>query len=312
MSARVIRLLAFGLLMQLAHSLQVTSSSPCESTCDGGKGTYTSDIVCSDGDYENTSQGKKMRSCETCLQNSTTYADDTDNDVYWFLYNMKYTLETCIFSHQTNPALSACNSSCSPIEPVLDTAWFQKKGHLAAYKYCTQNTGAFVGYSGGCASCLEKQSNTKVLGNYLQAMLSACSDRPNATKKETVSLSRPLFPETLNATATPAADSNSDSGLSTGAKAGIGVGVGVGVLAIGLVAFFLFYRKKASAKTHAESNSPETPPDASLNGMQDVQKEATAQAPKPLPAELGLQGQVLEMDHGPLPVELPADPYDRK
>ena len=78
---------------------------------------------------------------------------------------MKYTLQTCIFSHQTNPALAACNSSCDPLEPVLDTKWFTKNGHIDQYQYCKAYKGSFVGYSGGCASCLEEQSNTKVLGN---------------------------------------------------------------------------------------------------------------------------------------------------
>ena len=86
MLARVLLLLAsWQWLIHTGYTLQVTSSSLCNSTCDGGSGTYTSDLVCSDGDYENTAQGQSMRSCMTCLQNSTAYETARDNDIYWFL-----------------------------------------------------------------------------------------------------------------------------------------------------------------------------------------------------------------------------------
>lgn len=79
---------------------------------------------------------------------------------------MKYTLQTCIFTHQTNPALSACNSSCSPLEKNLNTLWGKGDGNWQPqYQYCKTDESSFVPYQGGCASCLEKQDNTKVLGN---------------------------------------------------------------------------------------------------------------------------------------------------
>ncbi|KAJ6087210.1 hypothetical protein N7467_006124 [Penicillium canescens] len=221
---------------------------------------------------------------------------------------MKYTLQTCIFTHQTNPALSACNSSCSPLEKNLNTLWGKENGNWQPqYQYCKTDESSFVPYQGGCATCLEKQDNTKVLGNYLGAMGSACGNKPNATKGQTVSLSRSLF--TSNS---PSASATSGSGLSSGAKIGIGVGVGLGVVALGVIAGIVWFcMRRRRAQT--QSGSYMAPPDIQADGEQSTQQSYTqgpkssayseqtyipellVADPKQQPAELGGKSVVAEL-----------------
>jgi hypothetical protein len=89
-------LLCWQFLFGSVYSLRSTQSGPCNSTCDGAHGTATTDLVCGDSDYSNTNQGKHMKDCLLCLQNSTAYESPTDNDVYSFLCKSSF----CTVSHR--------------------------------------------------------------------------------------------------------------------------------------------------------------------------------------------------------------------
>ncbi|KAJ5766737.1 uncharacterized protein N7511_004353 [Penicillium nucicola] len=220
---------------------------------------------------------------------------------------MKYTLQTCIFTHQTNPALSACNSSCNPLEKNLNTLWGKGGGKWAPqYQYCQTDDASLVQYQGGCASCLEKQDNTKVLGNFLGAMGSACDSKPNATKDETVSLSQSLF--TLTSTSpSPSSSSSpssspsttSNSGLSSGAKIGIGIGVGVGVTALGVMAgivWFCIRRRRAQPQSGSYMAPPETQSFSEHTTQQNYVPELPTSDPKgQQPTEIGGKQVVAEL-----------------
>lgn len=160
----------------------------------------------------------------------------------------------CLFVHPTGAASSNCRDDCGPLKKTLSESWFHNGTMIPQYQYCGYNHGAFVQYAGGCASCLQRQSDSKVLGNckftpppllnflickgladpplrvtVLTTMQSACSTKPNASDGETVSIPSTLFVET-------------DTGLSTGAKAGIGVGAGVaGLIILGILTWI--YRR---------------------------------------------------------------------
>lgn len=153
---------------------------------------------------------------------------------------------------------------------------------MSLYNYCTQNNNAFPTYASGCSECLRAKAGSKVLGNFMDNMASACKTQPNATKGETVTLARPLFDLSVdsNATATSTAgptatgtetetetgtttssptptssSSSSSSGLSAGAAAGIGVGAGAGVILVGALVWVLFRRRR---RHRAASHQPQS------------------------------------------------------
>lgn len=164
--------------------------------------------------------------------------------------------------------------------------------------------------------CLEMVEPSSWLLLVLQAMLSACSDEPNATEKQTVSLSGDLFPATL--TPTPSPESKAESGLSSGAKAGIGVGVGCGALLMGFAGFFLFCRRRRQNKPTPEMSSPEAPPYVAEIPRKNANvQELQVPVPKPAPVELGGRERVAELggyshENEPTAAELPAGNHDWK
>lgn len=143
-------------------------------------------------------------------------------------------------------------------------------------------------------------------------MLSACSDEPNATEKQTVSLSGDLFPATL----APTPESKAESGLSTGEKAGIGVGVGCGALLVGFAGFLLFCRRRRKNTSTPAMSSLEAPYVAEIPRKNANLQEL--QVPPP-PVELGGRERVAELgsygqehEHEPTFAELPAGNRDWK
>jgi hypothetical protein len=81
----ILLLLYWQFFFKSVYSLRSTQSGSCNSTCDGARETLATNIVCGDSDYSNTSQGKHMKRCLLCLENSTSYDSPQDNDIYWFL-----------------------------------------------------------------------------------------------------------------------------------------------------------------------------------------------------------------------------------
>lgn len=80
-------------ILSLAHALRVSPNSPCTSACtDPGISQSDpdffneqwKDVLCSDSDFDSKAQGQKLKSCFTCLQNST-YTQGSESDQEWFL-----------------------------------------------------------------------------------------------------------------------------------------------------------------------------------------------------------------------------------
>ncbi|KAH8432675.1 uncharacterized protein LDX57_010302 [Aspergillus melleus] len=274
-------LLGGVLFSDLAFSLAVTGSSSCTETCGSGF-TYASDLVCSDSSFNSTSKGLKLKDCLLCESTSTAYELPNQNDIYWFLFNQKYTLQDCLFDREPDVSLSPCESSCLPLKSVFKTLWYQN-GWIPQYEYCDMGGGALETYAGDCADCLRGKTGSVFLGNFMDTMNSACQNKPNASDGETVKLRQALFatetslsststssatkptttttPTTSTSTSTtsdpsttptidvdtqPETESQSSS-LSTGAAAGIGVGAGAGglILLAALVWVFFLRRRKA-------------------------------------------------------------------
>ncbi|KZF21084.1 hypothetical protein L228DRAFT_248847 [Xylona heveae TC161] len=284
-------MLFFPFLLLLFHvlhvqGLEVSNNSACADICGGGS-TFSSDLVCADTDYDNTSQGKAMRQCLQCEGNSTAYEGPWDNDIYWFLFNMKYTAQECLFGGNSSPQLTACNATCTPLKKTLLTLWLLPP-RPPLYDYCSVDNGAFIHYGGGCANCLENTLGSVILGNFLSTMLSACGNQPNASKSETISIPRKLFmtatlgnvptssssassalastsastTSTSSPTTSSSPSSSPSSGLSTGAKAGIGAGIGAGAVvalaAIGVFFFVVRPRRRRQAEGGEYAIAPQT------------------------------------------------------
>lgn len=76
------------ILAKSARALEVVVGSQCYNTCGGGS-TYSTDLVCSDGDYTSTQYGQKMAACLSCESTSLAVNDSMPNggttDEYWFM-----------------------------------------------------------------------------------------------------------------------------------------------------------------------------------------------------------------------------------
>ncbi|KAF7118910.1 hypothetical protein CNMCM5793_008546 [Aspergillus hiratsukae] len=293
------KLAALGLLLWAIPALAViaTVNSPCLSICGGTQKTVDDELICNDGDYNSTVKGLTMKNCLLCESTSTTYSNQFDSDIYWFIFNQKYTIQVCVYedSASASTSLSPCESQCLPLKPVFETLWWNN--NVSLYNYCTQNSNAFPTYATGCSECLRGKSGSKVLGNFMDNMVSACKTQPNATKGETVTLARPLFDlsvvtnssatsttamPTATGTGTPTSSltsTSSSSGLSAGAAAGIGVGAGAGVILVGALVWVLIRRRRRPAQ--GQSMYPPAAP-GGQEYAQPMQYEAARYASAPV------------------------------
>lgn len=86
--ASTLLLSAAAFLVTSARALEVVTGSPCYDDCGGGS-TYSTDLVCSDGDYTSTTYGQKMALCLTCESTSlavnTSMPNGGTTDEYWFM-----------------------------------------------------------------------------------------------------------------------------------------------------------------------------------------------------------------------------------
>ncbi|KAF2474031.1 uncharacterized protein BDR25DRAFT_340660 [Lindgomyces ingoldianus] len=262
------------------HAVEVTADSPCSNFCINSPGlnisdiassqTFSGDLSCLDSDYNgdnSTAIGRKFRSCVSCEQ--TSKAVDTiyeENDVYWFLFNLKSTVVWCVqgfFESEQNPnttlANTQCNSACDTIGNALEDRLKQTNESLQ-YNYCTSNNGAFMSGVDKCTNCLVAIDNLKILGNFLSALKSACQQKPALSSTISLStnvfsitgatsspsISTPTSSSTNSASSIPTAISSSS--ISGGAIAGIAVGTVAGLAILATVVYLLLRRRKKSGQ----------------------------------------------------------------
>ncbi|KAB8237481.1 uncharacterized protein BDW43DRAFT_297213 [Aspergillus alliaceus] len=249
------RILLVGLIAAIylytpAISLGTIETSKCIKDCGSSRKTTADDLVCQDSAYNTTEKGKTVKSCLLCQSTGTAYISDERNDIYTFLYNQKYTVQTCLFDRD-GPSIKGCDDECLPLRNVYKDNWYQGNNFTPIYKYC--DDAGFKQYANKCESCLRGKNGTYILGNFIDTMSSACETKPNASDGEIITLRQPLF-EVLSAESSdtepdPNADSDSGTssgGLSTGAKAGIGVGAGVGgLLLVGGLVWVLCLKRRS-------------------------------------------------------------------
>jgi hypothetical protein len=175
----------------------VSNGSPCADICSGPSLTFSDDLTCADAGYTSTNAGSVMKACLEC-ESQSTYVDTTaslpqDNDQYWMLFNMKYTLQYCLTqTTDGTPNFSQCNSKCAGLYAALTPSWFTNP-RPAQYDYCAISNDAFADYADQCASCLLASEGSVVLGNFIVMMKSGCDSGADAHTQDLIPLNRELF-----------------------------------------------------------------------------------------------------------------------
>ncbi|KAK5072005.1 hypothetical protein LTR51_006489 [Lithohypha guttulata] len=284
-----------ALLLPYVNALYTPKGSACAVEC-GTKAqnfTGTGDLVCLDTAYSDTSKGVTLKSCISCLSNST-YVNDTvsfdgNADQYWFLWHMKYVQQYCLIDTPQTSAASNCAAKCNLAEDAMKTSWIYN-GVQNQYNYCNWNSSQYTQYAGDCAQCLQGQENGVIIGNFADTMYRACEKKPDIANGQLVTTARALFDSatldiatatqtqtgtsanatavaTTGATTTAASpeqsptQSSSRHGLSTGAAAGVGVGIGIALAAlVGGVIFCIRRRRKAAGTVRMSDGDKVSPP----------------------------------------------------
>ncbi|KAH8882858.1 hypothetical protein GQ53DRAFT_440719 [Thozetella sp. PMI_491] len=254
-----------------ASSIQVTPNSPCSASClDSPTGDVTSaaasntknsDITCEDRLY-GSAAGQKWKKCMTCLQNST-FVNKEENDLSWFLYNMRYGLSNCIFGFPNATGVGSTPCSTSTACGTLEDAFAEgilSPGTTPEYSYCSVGGSAITGpFAAKCVACVGASGDTTILANYVVALEAGCQQQPLAGK--TISMNDTVFSSSIIGAVDPSATpqpSSGGGGVSVGTVAGIIVAI---VLAIGaVVTFFCCRRLRRRRLARGLGEGPEKSP----------------------------------------------------
>ena len=186
-------LLALLVLLRSALALQVTPGSPCAALCMDDEDndpfsaesstTNTTDIVCQDSLYSETDEGAKFKSCLECLQKSDK-TNGTEADNYWLLYNLRYSLGTCLYGFEDEEKVinSACVISwaCEPLKSAI-LAGDLDADDDDAFGYCSAGNGSLFGKTlKSCVDCLKSSDDESYLGN-CELPSCSCSSMREAT-----------------------------------------------------------------------------------------------------------------------------------
>lgn len=170
-------------LLNLVNGLQVTPGSECAAYCLDGPNddpkspaastTNSTDIVCLNEEYWSTTKGTKYRTCMECLQTSTS-VNGTESDISWYIYNLRYAVDVCLFSYPKADAEKTSTSSpcvlsenCLPLRTALETGHLTP-GNGSDYDYCSADSSAFTGSAlDDCVQCFRTASNQTYMSNFL-------------------------------------------------------------------------------------------------------------------------------------------------
>ncbi|KAK2004495.1 LPXTG-domain-containing protein [Colletotrichum falcatum] len=196
MTARfALKILLTTVVPAYVSALQVTPNSPCASFCLDSNGldisdpnssnTKGKDITCTDGEYQTGAAGQKFQQCMSCLQDSS-FVQGGENDQDWFLYNMRYSFDYCVFGYPnaTGVGSSPCMTStaCGALEKALTDGELDPE-KSSQYSYCDADGGAVLGPAyDKCLSCVRAGGEHYYLANYLIALGAGCQQRPDPGK----------------------------------------------------------------------------------------------------------------------------------
>ncbi|KAI4863662.1 hypothetical protein F4820DRAFT_368466 [Hypoxylon rubiginosum] len=248
--ASLISILLISLLTQHTTGLQVTPNSPCASLCVDSTGldfsdpnsstTGNGDISCYDSEYSSSAKGQKFQNCMTCLQ-SSAFSQGSESDQSWFLYNLRYTFDYCIFGFpNATVASTPCSTSfaCGDLRESLTDDNLNPEDN--GYSYCPGTGPMSDDMVSKCMSCVSASDDQDYLANYLVALDAGCKQRPPTGM--VIGLNDTVFSKNRVTAVDPTAEDTTNekqSTMSVGQIVGIVAGAIVAVLA---VAGFLFVR----------------------------------------------------------------------
>ncbi|GKT49160.1 uncharacterized protein ColSpa_09341 [Colletotrichum spaethianum] len=252
MAARSALFLLTTVVPAYVSALQVTPNSPCASFCldsigldvsdPNSSNTKGKDITCTDDQYQTEAAGQKFQQCMSCLQDSQ-FVQGNENDQDWFLYNMRYSFDYCIFGYPnaTGVGSGPCMTStaCGALETALTDGELDP-AKSSQYSYCDADGGAMLGSAyDKCLSC--------VRAGDLIALEAGCQQRP--APGNLVGLNDTVFTKGTITAIDPkdAAKSSKDDtpGLPTTAIAGIVIGAIVAFLFVAGCTFIQWRKRKA-------------------------------------------------------------------
>lgn len=182
---RTFLLLSISLQTCSALNLGVARGSPCESVCSIPDGNLANDAgawsqLCSDGNFDATTVGRKSKECINCLKKSN-YVNGTDSDLATLLYNLRFTLNECLVS------------DISGLPETLKNEWFSRDTlcddlrfdlgfdtpdlrPTDKYKQCTASK-VDEDQTERCSALLG-QYDRSYLANFMGLLVVACSIQP--------------------------------------------------------------------------------------------------------------------------------------
>ncbi|WQF79792.1 hypothetical protein CDEST_04806 [Colletotrichum destructivum] len=260
MAARSALFLLITVVPAYISALQVTPNSPCASFCLDSNGldisdpnssnTKGKDITCTDNKYQTEAAGQKFQQCMSCLQDSK-FVQGGENDQDWFLYNMRYSFNYCIYGYPnatgvgSNPCMTS--TACGPLEAALTDGELDPE-KTSQYSYCDADGGAMLtpAYD-KCLSCVRAGGEHYYLANYLIALGAGCKQRPDPGKL--VGLNDTVFTKGMITVIDPkdaeTPEKDESPGLSTTAIVGIVIGSVVALVLVAGCAFIQYRKRKA-------------------------------------------------------------------
>ncbi|WZH45024.1 hypothetical protein QYS62_006065 [Fusarium acuminatum] len=285
-----VRLSTTALLLSSSFALHFTPESECAALCSGGSNSTTSDskvsttnpsdVVCEDDEYSDSGNGIRFKNCLNCLQKSDA-TWKKESDVHWFLYNVRYAFDVCLYSYpdatDSGSINSPCNieSSCGSLENALTTSLLATNNDNQ-FDYCKADDSIIDSSSyKECIGCLRSTSNQKYLANFLVALKAGCMQEPE--KGDVIGLSGTIFTASrINITdpstneTLPGDDGAPVGSMTTGTIVGIAVGCGLGVAGMAWLLFMYCRRgrQRRGAAIKIESPAPDAPMnDPSMYGI---------------------------------------------
>ncbi|KAF4332675.1 exo-alpha-sialidase neuraminidase, partial [Fusarium beomiforme] len=255
-------IIPFLLFWGSVTTLQVTPNSPCSQFCldrsdPDSYETRGDEIVCDDDDFKKKAVGQKFQRCLACLQDSTfKQGDESDQD--WFLYNMRYSFDYCIFGYPNATGISSgpciTSEACGPIGNALKNG-ITKPNDRGQYDYCDTDNKAMLGDAvDKCQACVKADSSQTIISNFLVALNAGCQQRPRPGTP--IGLNDTVFSDgtisIVDPSASVAPGDNHD--LPNTSIAGIAIGAAAFLL-ISAGCIFMQHRKRRKVSAHNRRSS---------------------------------------------------------
>ncbi|KAK1833258.1 hypothetical protein QBC39DRAFT_48582 [Podospora conica] len=253
---------ALLLISRTASALQVTPNSPCAAVCQDqsqfdvsapkSSNTKNSDINCKDV-YHNGPAESKWKTCMTCLQTST-FSQGSENDMMWFMYNLRYSLAYCVFAYPnaTEAGSTPCSTimACGPLKDAFTHGITDQKD-MTTFSYCAVPGAMDAPHYDRCVSCVGAEGKTEILANSVIALEAGCLQQPAIGG--ILGLNDSIFAPTTIKIVDPLTlvKDSEDKGLPGGTIAGI-VGGALAVLVIVSAISFVCYRKRKNRRARAD------------------------------------------------------------